>query len=98
VTIDSSSYVEIPGIEITPEEPKPTVEETPEPIVEAAVEIEQSKSIENTETTSTETKYQSIARYRIERNANFHAADLTKKGQNVQVERNGIWYEVKIVQ
>lgn len=95
VTEESSSDLESPAGEIKPIDSNPIVDETPEPIVSEPVEPASNIIIENT---STEVKYELIARYRIEANANFHASDLTKKGQNVQVQHNGIWYEVKIVQ
>lgn len=93
---DTAALIETPSTEITVLESEPIVETSPEPIVSAPV-VEPTPSVE-IENTASEIKYQLIARYRMEGNANFHAADLTKKGQSVQVVQNGMWYEVKIVQ
>jgi hypothetical protein len=92
---DSTSSLEIPRSEIAVIESEPIVETIPEPVVSNPV---QQTPIIATENTELEIKHPSIARYRIEGNANFHVADLIKKGQKAQVEHNGIWYEVKIVQ
>lgn len=92
---DSVSNIELPSSDLTIVEAETTAESAPEPVIVEPIEQTQSSIIENT---AQVIKYQSIARYRIEGNANFHAADLIKKGQKVQVDRNGIWFEVKIVQ
>ena len=45
-----------------------------------------------------EIQNKTIARYRMESNANYHAYDLNKKGQTAGVIRNGEWFEVTIAQ
>jgi nucleoid DNA-binding protein len=45
-----------------------------------------------------EIQNKTIARYRIESNAKYHASDLNKNGQTAGVIRNGEWFEVTIAQ
>lgn len=74
--------------EITEPQVEEVIQTTPEPIV-----IDQPVSNLNTVEVPTITE-QVIAKYRLEGNANFHAADLNKKGQSAQVVRRGNWFEV----
>jgi len=95
ISADTAIMHEAPITEINVVESEPIVESNPEPVVSAPIEpIETNKIQSNIE----DTNYQLIARYRIESNANFHATDLIKKGNKVEVDHNGIWFEVKIVQ
>ena len=60
------------------------------PVISAPVVVETAAPVE--------IQNKTIARYRIESNANYHASDLNKKGQTAGVIHNGEWFEVTIAQ
>jgi hypothetical protein len=88
--------VETPAVVETPVVKTPEAQPEPEPkTVEAAPQITQPvEKPAETAPVAPENTMKRVAKYRLESNANYHHADLQKKGIKSEVRQNEGWFEV----